>query len=144
MVNDILDYSQLQSGYLRLNLEDINLGELAESETSRCLAAAKKHGIRLEFKSSVPELMIHGDPLKLSQVMRNLLYNAINHTPEGGTITVWLKAGEHSFRLEVQNPGDPIPGSRPEAHLGAVPKEPAPQRPESRHRYRAFYRKDHS
>ncbi len=109
MVNDILDYSQLQSGYLRLNLEDINLGELAESETSRCLAAAKKHGIRLEFKSSVPELMIHGDPLKLSQVMRNLLYNAINHTPEGGTITVWLKAGEHSFRLEVQNPGDPIP-----------------------------------
>lgn len=37
--------------------------------------------------------MIHGDPLKLSQVMRNLLYNAINHTPEGGTITVWLKAG---------------------------------------------------
>lgn len=90
MVNDILDYSQLQSGYIRLNLVECNLCEIVETETFHCAAKAAEHDIRLDFQSELPEFFINADPLKLSQVLRNLLYNAINHTPEGGQIVIRL------------------------------------------------------
>lgn len=109
MVNDILDYSQLQSGYIRLNMVPCNLCELAETETFHCAAKAAEHKIRLNFESEPNELFLMADPLKLSQVLRNLLYNAINHTPEGGLITIRLAKQTDGFRLSVSNPGDPIP-----------------------------------
>lgn len=109
MVNDILDYSQLQSGYIRLNLVECNLCELVETETFHCAAKASEHRIRLDFQSELPEFYLSADPLKLSQVLRNLLYNAINHTPEDEKITIRLAKTEDGCRLSVSNPGDPIP-----------------------------------
>ena len=109
MVNDILDYSQLQSGYIRLRPESFDFTGLAESETSHCAAAAATYGIRVRFDAPKESVFIYADPLKLSQVLRNLLYNAINHTPEGDTITVSLESkGSHTVRLSVTNPGTPI------------------------------------
>lgn len=109
MVNDILDYSQLQSGYIRLRPESFDFTGLAESETSHCAAAAATYGIRVRFAAPKESVFIYADPLKLSQVLRNLLYNAINHTPEGDTITVSLESkGSHTVRLSVTNPGTPI------------------------------------
>ena len=109
MVNDILDYSQLQSGYIRLNVVECNLCELVETETFHCAAKASDHRILLDFGSELPEFYLSADPLKLSRVLRNLLYNAINHTPEGETITIRLARTEGGCRLSVSNPGDPIP-----------------------------------
>ena len=109
MVNDILDYSQLQSGYIRLRPESFDFTGLAESETSHCAAAAATYGIQVRFEAPKESVFIYADPLKLSQVLRNLLYNAINHTPEGDTITVSLESkGSHTVRLSVTNPGTPI------------------------------------
>ena len=109
MVTDILDYSQLQSGYIRLRPESFDFTGLAESETSHCAAAAATYGIRVHFEAPKESVFIYADPLKLSQVLRNLLYNAINHTPEGDTITVSLESkGSHTVRLSVTNPGTPI------------------------------------
>ena len=109
MVNDILDYSQLQSGYIRLRPEFFDFTGLAESETSHCAAAAATYGIRVRFDAPKESVFIYADPLKLSQVLRNLLYNAINHTPEGDTITVSLETkANHTVRLSVTNPGTPI------------------------------------
>ena len=109
MVNDILDYSQLQSGYIRLRPEYLDFTGLAESETSHCAAAAATYGIQIQFEAPADSVFINADPLKLSQVLRNLLYNAINHTPEGETITVSLEQkSDHTARLSVKNPGTPI------------------------------------
>lgn len=108
MVNDILDYSQLQSGYIRLRPELFDFAGLAESETSHCAAAAATYGIKIQFKAGPDPVFIHADPLKLSQVLRNLLYNAINHTPEGDTITVTIEKKGAATRLSVKNPGMPI------------------------------------
>ena len=109
MVNDILDYSQLQSGYIRLHSEYFDFTRSAEAEASHCAAAAAAYGIRIRFKAPKEPVFINADPLKLSQVLRNLLYNAINHTPENDTITVALEQkDDHTARLSVKNPGTPI------------------------------------
>ena len=109
MVSDILDYSQLQSGYIKLRPESFDFTGLAESETSHCAAAAATYGIRVRFEAPKDSIFINADPLKLSQVLRNLLYNAINHTPEGDVITVSLEPkSDRTVRLSVMNPGTPI------------------------------------
>lgn len=109
MVTDILDYSQLQSGYIQIRKEPCDLCALTEAEITACSARASEYGIRMMFQPAVSQLPIEADSLKMSQVLRNLLYNAINHTPEHGLITVALNASGDNFRLSVSNPGEPIP-----------------------------------
>lgn len=109
MVNDILDYSQLQSGYLRIKPDIYNLCELVESEAAHCAAGAAEYQIVLDFQSEPDSLSVYADALKMTQVLRNLLYNAINHTPENGLISIRLTRSGDRFRLSVSNPGDPIP-----------------------------------
>ena len=109
MVTDILDYSQLQSGYIQIRTEPCDLCALTEGEITACSARACEYGIRIMFQPAVSPLPVKADSLKMSQVLRNLLYNAINHTPEHGLITVTLNTDGDDFRLSVSNPGEPIP-----------------------------------
>lgn len=109
MVNDIMDYSQLQSGYLQLNIGDYDLCEIVEAEILHYEPIAHENHLFLRFEHPAKEYMIQADALKLSQVIRNLLNNAVNHTQDGGTITVTVTEDGKRYRVAVINPGDPIP-----------------------------------
>ncbi|MDO5112212.1 MAG: HAMP domain-containing sensor histidine kinase [Clostridia bacterium] len=109
MVNDIMDYSQLQAGYLSLKKDVYNLYEIVESEVAGCENAAKENGIRLRLTSSSTDIPVSLDALKISQVIRNLLYNAINHTRDGETVTVEVRDAADDVRVCVINPGEEIP-----------------------------------
>ncbi len=109
MVDDIMDYSQLQSGYLQLNMDSYDLCEIIESETLRYEPIARKNHLTLQFMKPPKEYMIQADALKLTQVIRNLLNNAVNHTQDGGRITISVTETSDGFRVSVINPGAPIP-----------------------------------
>ena len=109
MVSDILDYSQLQSGYLQLNKGDYDLREIVSEEVERCAEIAEETHLLLRTEQPEEECQIHADALKLSQVMRNLLYNAVNHTKDGETITIRTERTPDGCRVSVINPGEPIP-----------------------------------
>ncbi len=109
MVSDILDYSQLQAGYLKLNCDRYDLLDIAEVEIGRCGAEAARHEITIKLNTELNELTVYADAAKLCQVIRNLLYNAINHTESGGEIEVKISADEKGVLFEVKNPGEPIP-----------------------------------
>lgn len=109
MVSDILDYSQLQSGCLQLNLAEYDLGEIVENEVLRCEQSARENHVTLSFNGPEEELNVLVDALKISRVVRNLLNNAINHTRDGETITVSVVKDGQGCLVRVVNPGDPIP-----------------------------------
>ena len=109
MVSDILDYSQLQSGCLQLNRGAYDLCEIVENEVHRCEQSARENHITLSFDGPEEELSVQVDALKISQVVRNLLNNAINHTMDGEAITVSLVNDWQDYRVRVVNPGEPIP-----------------------------------
>lgn len=109
MVNDILDYSQFQAGYIRLKKDSYNLCDIVESELSRCEPTAAANGVRIKLTGTEEPAPILADALKLSQVIRNLLYNAINHTADGAEITVSVTRLHDQCRVAVANPGEPIP-----------------------------------
>lgn len=109
MVSDILDYSQLQSGCLQLNRAEYDLCEIVESEVRRCEQSARENHLTLSFNGPDGELNVQVDALKISQVVRNLLNNAMNHTRDGETIAVSVEKEPQGCLVRVVNPGDPIP-----------------------------------
>lgn len=109
MVNDIMDYSQLQAGYIQLKKDWYNLCEIVESEIDHSRQDASEYGIKIVLENQTSDIPIHADALKISQVMRNLLNNAVNHTTDHGIITVAIKGNENKVKVSVINPGEPIP-----------------------------------
>ena len=124
MVTDILDYSQFSAGYSKLKKDWYDLKDIVNAELTRCRQAAAEHHITLTLQAPEAELNFEVDALKMSQVMRNLLNNAINHTPENREIFIRLvpksqvplsspvtalQTGQDFCLVEVINPGEPIP-----------------------------------
>ena len=111
MVNDILDYSQFSAGYSKLKKDWYDLRDIVNAELTRCHQAAAEHGITLTLEAPETDIPLNYevDALKMSQVMRNLLNNAINHTPENQEIFIRLIPKGNNCLVEVVNPGEPIP-----------------------------------
>ncbi len=109
MVNDILDYSQLQTVYLPLKIEVYNLYEVVASEMLNCEKCARDNNTKLCLESAEKEIPVHIDALKISQVIRNLLYNAINHSQDDKTVTVKIEPVKTGVRVSVINHGESIP-----------------------------------
>ncbi|HJA91554.1 MAG TPA: HAMP domain-containing histidine kinase [Candidatus Eisenbergiella merdipullorum] len=109
MVSDILDYSQLQAGYLQLRRDWYNLVEIVDSEVLLCEQSAAEHQITLHLDAPEREIAAYVDALKISQVVRNLLYNAVNHTKDGMEITVEIEKKDGQSTVRVKNPGEAIP-----------------------------------
>jgi signal transduction histidine kinase len=88
LVNDFLDVSKLESGYVDVKRERVDLRELIEKsvESYRVLALDKRISITEAIILSLPT--IHADPRRLDQVLGNLISNAIKFTHEQGEIEV--------------------------------------------------------
>lgn len=84
LINDILDLSKVEAGKLDINKEDLNVSEIPELLTLQFSVAAKLKGLEFTVTQDgqVPEV-IHSDPQRVQQILRNLLSNALKFTAEG-------------------------------------------------------------
>lgn len=105
VVNDILDFSQLQAGQLRLNPADFDLSALLLELKKRHGDKAQNKGLTLHIDSA-PDLptRLHGDRLRLLQILNNLIDNAIKFT-HAGQVTVKLMPQGDQLRVEVHDAG---------------------------------------
>lgn len=88
LVNDILDVSKLQAGKVELVSEPFDLNALIDNVCSMQRGPMADRGIRFELSRAVRRPLLLGDEVRLSQVLMNILSNAVKFTPEGGCITV--------------------------------------------------------
>ena len=88
LVSDFLDVSKLESGYVDINREMVNLTGLIQKsiDSYRVLALDKRISIKGAVDPSLPA--VHADPRRLDQVLSNLISNAIKFTEEGGMVEV--------------------------------------------------------
>jgi len=86
IVDDMLNLSQLQAGNIKLNQERFIINEIIESVVKRYDILIEKTGIKLVVQR-IPDITVMGDMSRIEQVLYNLINNAFNHTPKGGTIT---------------------------------------------------------
>ncbi|WP_166210295.1 hybrid sensor histidine kinase/response regulator [Cognatiluteimonas telluris] len=110
IVDDILDYSKLEADKLELETTAFNLRELMESVIQLMERAADSKGLRLNLQiDPAVRLPVRGDPVRLRQVLGNLVGNAVKFT-ERGTVTVTVRrVGEtgtqHQLHFEVRDTG---------------------------------------
>ena len=97
LVNDILELSKIEANQLTLEQTAFNLLELVQKTTSMVHPEAREKGIGISINpaSNMPNTCI-GDPLQLSQVLLNLLGNAVKFTEEG-EVTIEVKRGEEDM-----------------------------------------------
>jgi PAS domain S-box-containing protein len=106
LINDILDISRIESGSIALRHESIDYRRIV-SDTLRLMKAAADEK-QISVDASLPENIpaVRGDADKVTQVLTNLVSNAIKYTPEGGWVKVSLEvAGEASVTTCVADSG---------------------------------------
>lgn len=108
LVEDLLLMAQIQSGGLPLELGEVILNDLIarSSETARPFAASKE--IELEIDAE-PNIATEGDAGRLSQVIDNLVSNAIKYTPNGGGVSITMTRTGETATIAVSDTGIGIP-----------------------------------
>ena len=105
LIDDLLDVSRVTRGQVVLEKETLNLnGILDESIEQVQSAIAVKHQNLAVHASQVP-LFIDGDRKRITQIIANLLNNAVKYTPKHGSIVVRLAAGEEQVECSVEDDG---------------------------------------
>jgi len=105
VINDLLDYSKLDAGRLELHSEVISLNRIVDKTNSMMRHKAEGAKVTLIGKSAEVEGVIWGDEQKVTQVVLNLVSNAIKFTQPGGLVTVSLHDVDYGVELKVTDPG---------------------------------------
>jgi len=109
LVDDLLDVSRVTLGKIELDLQAVDLREVAE----RCLgelglaALAESHGLQLTVATE--RAVVDGDPVRLEQVICNLLQNAVKYTPRGGRLSISVRGEAGMGVVRVSDNGIGIP-----------------------------------
>ncbi|HEY2668215.1 MAG TPA: HAMP domain-containing sensor histidine kinase [Actinomycetota bacterium] len=109
LVDDLFELSRINAGALRLQLEPVYLSELVSDALASAAPIARAKGVRLE--GAVPEEIpaVSVSPAEMTRVLRNLLENAIRHTPSDGAVRVEAAADEAGAWLHVADTCGGIP-----------------------------------
>jgi signal transduction histidine kinase len=107
LINDVLDLSKIEAGQLELELSDYCVQDIAQTvrSTLEPLAADKKLTFKLELAPDLPPG--HGDGRRLTQVLINLVGNAIKFT-DAGEVAIKAEANNGSFHVSVRDTGPGI------------------------------------
>jgi len=89
LVNDILDYSKIEAGKLELESIPIKTREYLKNIVNTNMLKAQEKGIKMELDidENIPEEIL-GDPLRLGQILKNLISNAVKFTERGGVTLI--------------------------------------------------------
>jgi signal transduction histidine kinase len=107
LINDVLDLSKIEAGQLVLELSDYSVQDIAQTvrSTLEPLAADKKLAFKLELAPDLPPG--HGDGRRLTQVLINLVGNAIKFT-DAGEVAIKAEANNGAFHISVHDTGPGI------------------------------------
>lgn len=105
ILDDLLDVTRITRGLLTLKQRPICLDEVVEAaiETARPLIDKKGHQLRVDLPNAV--IMLSGDPVRLAQVISNLLLNAAKYTDGGGLIQLSARMDASILRLHIKDNG---------------------------------------
>ena len=108
LVTDLLDLGRIEAG-LDITRENSPIVVLARYAIDSLRGVAENKGITLEIELPNKPLIVLGDPVRLRQMIGNLLDNALKYTPSGGTVRVEMEAEKDQMILRVRDTGPGIP-----------------------------------
>ena len=108
LVDDLRELALADAGQLPMNRHPTDLGQVVRSTVEQHRASAENQGVRLAMHMAEDLAPVCADPDRTAQVLRNLLVNALQHTPSGGSIDVTVSAGGGQAIVTVRDTGEGI------------------------------------
>lgn len=110
VLNDILDFSKIEAGQLSLESAPVDIQSLTEDAISAFAGVARQQSLDLIMDVTVDEFRwVYGDPVRLRQILLNLINNAVKFTREGHVLVrvteQQLNSGQRGLHIEVQDTG---------------------------------------
>ncbi|MDQ3281011.1 MAG: ATP-binding protein [Acidobacteriota bacterium] len=105
LIEDILDFSRINAGKLRLDVRPLDLADVVGNAVEVVRPAADAKGVKLDVVLDPSGGFISGDPDRLQQVVWNLLSNAVKFTPRGGRVQVRLERVSSHAQVTVSDTG---------------------------------------
>ena len=112
LINDVLDMSRIESGKVTLEAKPVHLPELVHELRDIVQAVVSEKGLSLTLDTvGVENEDVIADPLRLEQILINVLANAVKFTPDGGQISLWIvqkdtaPAGYADFEFHIKDNG---------------------------------------
>lgn len=105
LMDELLDVSRIGSGKLTLDPRPVDLNEVVRHSLQSLDERLGERRHDLVFTPDATPVMVHGDPVRLEQVVTNLVENAIKYTPTGGRVTISLRREGRQAVLGVQDTG---------------------------------------
>ena len=109
MVEELLDFSRLQNGRIRMECRPLDLVAELTDAVLFCEARIRQEGLLLHYAEPEEMIPVYADPDRLRQVFINILDNAIKYSAPGGRITVKIWQGEYKAFIEIIDQGRGIP-----------------------------------
>jgi len=101
LIDDLLEASRVTRRQIELQCEELDLTQLVRDSVEGYRETLDEAGLTLDLDLPAGELLVRGDRLRLSQVLANLLQNAVKFTPRGGRITVRMARLPGDWRVEL-------------------------------------------
>jgi signal transduction histidine kinase len=108
LVKDVMDVARLQTGRLTVEPQHVELGRVVLEAIESFQEPARTAGVQLRWNAT-PGVAVHADPKRLSQVLFNLLGNALKFTPPGGEVSVSVEQDQGEAVVRVRDTGEGLP-----------------------------------
>jgi two-component system sensor histidine kinase/response regulator len=103
MINDMLDLDRIESGRLTLRVEPVDVNAALHAAVDRAHASSERHQFTTDLDPAEP--IVHCDADRLTQIISNLLTNAVKYSPDGGVIAVASRMIEGFVEVSVRDHG---------------------------------------
>jgi signal transduction histidine kinase len=111
LADDLLELARWEGGRLRVDTQDMDLAELVRGTLDEWTPEARRRAISLEVRLPVGPLPLHGDPIRLTQALGNLIENALKYAGSGGWVRVDVGPplfGSYELAVTDSGPGIPL------------------------------------
>ena len=109
LLDDFLDYSRIEAGAMTLNVEPIALQEMVSHVIDEHRATAARRRIDLEWRVEPEDASLLADPLRLRQILDNLVGNAVKYADAGGWVRVEVRNDSQAVAISVEDSGPGLP-----------------------------------
>ena len=109
MIEDLLDVSRASTGKLNLHLRDVDVVQVIREAAAACMPMMAAQNLNFSLDLPKCALLVKGDPIRLNQILNNVLTNAAKYTPEQGSVELKVAAYAGTVSIRVTDSGIGIP-----------------------------------
>ena len=109
LINDILDIEKIEAGKMVFRMEPVDLSDIVAKSVEANRTIGEHRSVVLTFNENPREATVNADGDRLTQVVANLISNAVKFSPAGGTVKISVTTHNGNLRVSIADDGPGVP-----------------------------------